>query len=115
GNMNEGPISGSFDATGRIREVSSFPTRRSSDLTSIPVAGLTHWTIALWAKWSDGTNVYEHPIGLGKGHDATFWFSGTILAFKTADGSGNTVIDNGVSSTISTRILYHLAATFDGS
>ena len=77
--------------------------------------GLTHWTIALWVKWRDGPNTYEHPIGLGVGHDATFWFSGTIVAFKTQDASGNTVLDGGLSWSIAPGVWYHLAATFDGT
>src|SRR5439155_20213261 len=81
----------------------------------VPVEGLTHWTIALWVKWRDGTNTYEHPIGLGVGHDATFWFSGTIVAFKTQDASGNTVLDGGLSWSIAPGVWYHLAATFDGT
>src|SRR5947208_765085 len=115
GNGDHGTIVGTMEVDGKTGRARQFDGAGDKVQTSIPVAGLTHRTIALWAKWSDGTNVYEHPIGLGKGHDATFWFSGTILAFKTADASGNTVIDQGLSSTISTRIWYHLAATFDGS
>src|SRR5437867_12253790 len=72
-------------------------------LTVFTVAGSGQWTIALWVQWNDGPNTYEHPIGLGTGHDATFWFSGTTVAFKTQDASGTTVVDRRLSSSITTR------------
>jgi len=73
------------------------------------------WTIALWVNWHDGPNTYEHPIGLGMGHDATFYFSDTFVAFKTTDASGNTVVDRRLSSSVISGTWYHLAATFDGT
>ena len=115
GNGDLGTIVGTVDVDGEIGRARHFDGAGDKVQTSAPVAGLTHWTIALWVKWSDGTNVYEHPIGLGKGHDATFWFSGSILAFKTSDASGNTVLDAGLSSTMSTGVWYHLGATFNGT
>ena len=115
GNGDHGTIVGTMEVDGKTGRARQFDGAGDKVQTSIPVAGLTHWTIALWAKWSDGTNVYEHPIGLGKGHDATFWFSGTTVAFKTTDASGNTVLDRAVSSSITTGTWYHLAATFNGT
>src|SRR5439155_19975012 len=115
GNGNQGTTVGTVEVDGKTGRARQFGGAGDKVQTSVAVAGLRHWSIALWVKWSDGTNVYEHPIGLGRGHDATFWFSGTSLAFKTSDASGNTVIDQGLSSTISTRIWYHLSGTFDRS
>src|SRR5207249_8916789 len=108
GQCHHGSITGTTD-------VACLPGRRSSDLSDkiasfVPVAGLTQWTIALWVSWHDGPNAYEHPIGLGVGHDATFWISGTTVAFTTQDASGNTVVDKSLSSSITTGVWYHLAA-----
>src|SRR5438094_4892202 len=69
----------------------------------------------LRALWSDPPRRSSDLIGLGVGHDATFWFSGTIVAFKTQDASGNTVLDGGLSWSIAPGVWYHLAATFDGT
>src|SRR5207249_7496371 len=73
------------------------------------------WTIALWVQWNDGPNTYEHPIQLGTGHHATYWSSVTTFALTTQDASGTTVVDRRLSSSITTGIWYHLAATFDGT
>src|SRR2546430_6731749 len=45
----------------------------------------------------------------------TTLFRSTIVAFKTQDASGNTVLDGGLSWSIAPGVWYHLAATFDGT
>jgi len=56
------------------------------------VAGLASWTLALWIDY-DGTaaNQWQHPIGLGTGHDATVYVIEATgqLAMKTTDSAGN--------------------------
>src|SRR5439155_5655032 len=66
----------------------------------VPVEGLTHWTIALWVKWRDGPNTYEHPIGLGVGHDATFRLEDTTAELKSHDASVSRVLHEGLSWSI---------------
>src|SRR5438128_4628205 len=113
GHGNDGTITGTTDVVGKVGRARQFDGVDDNIAASVSVGG--QWTIALWVQWNDGPNTYEHPIGLGTGHDATFWFSGTTVAFKTQDASGTTVVDRRLSSSITTGIWYHLAATFDGT
>jgi len=113
GHGNDGTITGTTDVAGKVDRARAFDGIDDKIAATVSVGG--QWTIALWVNWQDGPNTYEHPIGLGTGHDATFWFSGTTVAFKTSDSSGSTVVDKGLSSSITTGVWYHLAATFDGT
>src|SRR2546426_5443249 len=113
GNGHDGTITGTTDVVGKVGRARQFDGVDDNIAASVSVGG--QWTIALWVQWNDGPNTYEHPIGLATGHDATFWFSGTTVAFKTQDASGTTVVDRRLSSSITTGIWYHLAATFDGT
>src|SRR2546426_812248 len=113
GHGNDGTITGTTDVVGKVGRARQFDGTSDKVAATVSVGG--QWTIALWVNWNDGPNTYEHPIGLGTGHDATFWFSGTTVAFKTQDASGTTVVDRRLSSSITTGIWYHLAATFDGT
>src|SRR3990172_2244565 len=80
------------------------------------VAGLASWTLALWIDY-DGTaaNQWQHPIGLGTGHDATVYVIEATgqLAMKTTDSAGNAVVD-AVLTTLTTNTWYHVPVTFDG-
>src|SRR5438132_8487582 len=100
GNANHGSITGTVDAPGKIGRAREFDGGSDRVVAFVPVAGFRRWTVALWVKWADGPNIYEHPIALGTSHDATFWFSGTSVAFKTTDAFGNTVVDKGLSNDI---------------
>src|SRR5437867_1513063 len=115
GHGTDGTITGTTDVAGKVGRARDFDGGDDKVVAPVPVVGLTHWRFRLWVKWRDGPSTYEHPIGLGVGHDATFWFSGTIVAFKTQDASGNTVLDGGLSWSIAPGVWYHLAATFDGT
>jgi len=115
GNCFHGTITGMQDVPGKVGRAREFNGTSDQVTSSFVVSGLADWTIALWVKWSDGPNTYEHPIGLGVGHDATFWFRGTTVAFKTTDADGNTVVDRVLSNGITHGTWYHLAATFDGT
>src|SRR5438034_1751380 len=68
GNGNHGTIVGTVEVDGKTGRASQFDGAADKVQTSIPVAGLPRWTIALWTKWDDGPNAYEHPIGLGARH-----------------------------------------------
>src|SRR3989454_7513551 len=113
GHGNDGTITGTTDVVGKVGRARQFDGTSDKVAATVSVGG--QWTIALWVNWNDGPNTYEHPIGLGTGHDATFWFSGTTVAFKTQDASGTTGVARRLSSSITTGIWYHLAATFDGT
>src|SRR5207249_104347 len=115
GQGHHGLITGTTDVVGKVGRARQFDGTSDKVAAFVPLGGSGQWTIALWVQWNDGPNTYEHPIGLGTGHDATFWFSGTTVAFKTQDASGTTVVDRRLSSSITTGIWYHLAATFDGT
>src|SRR5206468_7919709 len=113
GNGHHGIMTGTTDVAGKVGRARQFDGVGDKVAAFVPLGGASQWTIALWVNWQDGPNTFEHPIGLGTGQDATFWFSGTIVAFKTQDASGNTVVDQALSSSITTGVWYHLAATFD--
>src|SRR5205807_1720089 len=115
GNGNSGTMTGTADVAGKVGRAREFDGRDDRVTAALSSGVPNAWTLALWVKWSDGPNTYEHPIGLGTGHDATFWFRGTTLAFKTSDSSGKTVLDRALSSTATTGTWYHLSATFDGT
>src|SRR5437773_1928879 len=115
GNANHGVLTGTKDVSGKVGRARQFNGGSDKIAALVPIGGLNRWTIALWARWDDGLNVFEHPIGLGRVHDATFWFSGTTVAFKAQDSFGNTVVESSLSSTISPGTWYHLAATFNGT
>src|SRR5207249_7188843 len=113
GNGKHGTITGTTDVPGDVGRAREFDGMDDKVVAVAPVGGLSQWTIALWADWHDGPIRFEHPIGLGTGHDATFWFSGTIVAFKTQDASGTTVVEIGRASSRGRVMRSELAESFN--
>src|SRR3989454_3881167 len=104
GQGHHGLITGTTDVVGKVGRARQFDGTSDKVAAFVPLGGSGQWTIALWVQWNDGPNTYEHPIGLGTGHDATFWFSGTTVAFKTQDASGTTVVDRRLSRSEERRV-----------
>src|SRR2546426_6678307 len=96
GHGNDGTVTGTTDVPGKVGRARQFDGVEDNIAACVSVGG--QWTIDLSVLWTDWPNTYGHPIGLGTGHDATFWFTGTTVAFKTQDASGTTVVDRRLSS-----------------
>src|SRR2546430_2389918 len=117
GHGTHATITGTTPVAGRYGNARTFSGTGDEIVASPSVQGNIGWTVMVWFYWNGNTlRTFEHPLGMGVGHDATFYLATTNgnVNMKTQDAAGATVIDATLGA-VTANTWHHVAMSFDGA